>query len=147
MALIRDDSYSRSFALSALRNDFRATDAASIQQLAILAETPSIDPEVRAAAVRALSSIHTKEALPFLASLLSSADAEEARRGVFGLSSFANGCPPQTPDNVKSMDYLQFKNPSPYRTKETMSAFLSPNGPSAQVAFWQQWWKQHPELH
>lgn len=144
---IRDDNYSRSFALSALRNDFRATDAASTQQLVILAETPSIDPDVRIAAVRAISSIHTKEALPFLASLLSSADAEEARRGVFGLSSFANGCPPQTPDNVKSMDYLQFKNPSPYRTQETMSAFLSPNDPSSQIAFWQQWWEQHPELH
>jgi hypothetical protein len=55
----------------------------SVQQLIELA---SLSPEMREAVVHAVSSIHTKESLPFLASLLTSADASERARGVFGLS-------------------------------------------------------------
>ena len=135
--------------LSALGDYFRDTTPGNMLQLVTLAENPSTPADLRAASVRAISATHTKETLPFLASLLTSSNAEEQRRGVFGLSSFANGCPPLTPDNYASMEYLRFKNPSPYRTKETMSAFLNGTGPAQQPAlvYWQQWWGQHPELH
>ena len=145
----------RHYVLSALRDSFRDSTPGSVQQLAQLAGVSTTSAELRRAAVWALAAIHTKEALPFLASLLLSSDPDEQARGVVGLSSFANGCPSQTPDNVKSMEYLQFKNPSPYRNADTMANFAIgginiPPGDThlAQlVSFWISWWKQHPELH
>jgi hypothetical protein len=141
--------------LFALRNSFRDPTPGAVQELAQLAGATTTSTELRKAAVWALASIHTKESLPLLASLLLSSDPDEQARGVVGLSSFANGCPSQTPDNVKSMEYLQFKNPSPYRNTDTMANFAIgginiPPGDThlAQlVSFWSTWWKQHPELH
>jgi len=145
---------SRHYVLSALRNSFRDSTPSSVQQLAKLADASATSTELRKAAIWALASIHTSESLPFLATLLMSSDPGEQGRGVSGLSSFANGCPSQTPENVKSLDYLQFKNPSPYRNAETMANFAIPvnNLPGDPkllqlVSFWTAWWEQHPELH
>ncbi len=99
--------------VAALRNGYRSTTPGDVQQLAELASAGAAQGEMRQAAIWALSNIHTKEALPFLAGLLSSADPAEQARGVFGLGAFANGCPVQTTANLRSMEYLQFKNPSP----------------------------------
>jgi hypothetical protein len=102
---------------------------------------------MRRAAVRALAAMHTKEALPFLATLLDSADPFEQGQGVFGLGAFANGCPPQTPGNVISMDYIKFKNPSAFKTDDTIAHFAFGGNPAAdepehvaRVAFWKAWW-------
>jgi hypothetical protein len=66
---------------------------------------------------------------------------------IIGLSSFANGCPPQTPENLASMEYIQFKNPSAYRTEQTMGAFafgpVESERESELAAFWSAWWDQH----
>jgi hypothetical protein len=132
-----------SLVLSALRDRFRDATPSSVIPLSQLADVSSASaPELREAAVWALSAIHSKESLPFLASLLRSADPSEQARGVFGLAAFANGCPIQTRDNVQSMEYLQFKNPSPYRTSGTVENFAFGNGvPTPQlVAFWINWW-------
>lgn len=71
-------------------------------------------------------------------------------RGVFGLASFANGCPTQTDNNVTSMDYLRCGQASHYRNKDTLANFLFVRGSEPQeaavVLFWQQWWAAHPEL-
>ncbi len=136
----------------ALRNSWRDPTPAAVQQLASMtaAALPAYS-DLRAAAIRALAAIHTKEALPFLATLLVSIDPGEQERAVYGLSSFANGCPMQTNGNVVSLAYLQCDQPSPYRTADTTANFGFRAGPpdqeSALVSFWQTWWNNHPELH
>jgi len=125
----------------AIRDAFRDPAPSSIQQLVQLA---SLSPEMREAAIHALSSIHTKESLPFLATLLTSADGSERARGVFGLSSFANVCPAESPANVQSMAYLKCSKQGPYSTPETITNFASPGTPSDQgVSFWINWWNQN----
>ncbi len=64
---------------------------------------------------------------------------------IIGLSSFANGCPPQTPSNAASLEYLQFRNPSPYRTPQTVANFafgpVSPERQEELAKFWMSWWE------
>ncbi len=138
---------SRARVLFALRNSFRSVDPDTVRQLAALAGCPESTPELRAAGIKALAAIHTRESLPMLASLLRSFDPREQMQGVYGLSSFANGCPSQTPNNVTTMDYLQFKYPSSYRNPETIAHFGFRRGPESQedemVSFWLSWWKQN----
>jgi hypothetical protein len=136
----------RAYAISSLRDSFRDLSPGAVTQLAALAANPGF-AELRPAAVRALAAIHTREALPALTALLQSGDPDERMSGVSGISSFANGCPAQTPDNVASLEYLQFKNPSPYRTPETIAHFAFRRGPADQeaelVSFWSGWWAAH----
>ncbi len=133
--------------ISKLRNSFRADDPRSIAELIAIAEDEAASDGLRTASMKSISAVHTKESLPFLASLLSSSDTEERTRGIIGISSFANGCPPQTPANLASMEYMQFKNPSPYRTTETIDAFafgpLKSEREAQLVEFWTDWWNQH----
>jgi hypothetical protein len=137
--------------VSALASSWRDLTPAAVQQLATFAAGALAGSDIRSAAVRALAAIHTRETLPFLASLLSSADANEQVLAVYGLSAFANGCPVQTRDNVVSMAYLQCTQPSTYKTSETVANFGFRPGPpdeeSALVSFWKTWWDSHPELH
>lgn len=132
--------------VASLRDSYRNLSPSEVKELAAMLNDPSFS-ELRPAAIRALAAIHTKEALPALAGLLQSDDAEERIAGVFGLSSFANGCPAQTPDNVVSMEYLQFKNPSPYRNSDTIAHFAFRRGPAEQetelMSFWLNWWNEH----
>ena len=80
-----------------------------------------------------------------LTSTTSSPSAGDRMSAVIGLSSFVNGCPPQTPDNVASMEYIQFKNSSPYRTPETIAAFafapVDSERENELVQFWTAWWQ------
>jgi len=134
-------SPSRFDLVAAIRESFRDPSPGSINALVQLA---SLSPEMRDAAIHAISSIHTQASLPFLASLLTSSDPKEQARGVFGLSSFANVCPTQTPANVLSMAYLQCPNDGPYSTADTTANFASPGVPSSQVvSFWLNWWEQN----
>ena len=126
----------------ALRDGFRDTRPGPVSELVAFAARST--GEIREAAVNALASIHSREALPFLAGLLQSSDDWERMRGVFGLSSFANGCVPQRVEDSKTLRFLQF-GPSPYRTKDTEANFG--RGVPEGVAFWQSWWNSHPELH
>jgi hypothetical protein len=140
----------RQFALLALRNLWRLSASACVQELVAMVDTtPS--RELRQAAVRALASIHSREALPFLSRLLGSADTVEQMHGIFGLASFANGCPMQTNANTVNMAYLQCGLPSSLRNRDTMANFIigsaGPAEVSSAVSFWQDWWNAHPELH
>jgi hypothetical protein len=112
-----------------------------------MANDPSSASDLRAAIVWALKAMHTKESISFLASLLSSKDASERMNAVIGISSFANGCPAQTPANVASMEYMHFRNPSPYRTPETIAAFafgpVTSEREAELVDFWTGWWNQN----
>ena len=135
--------------IAALRDGWR--DPTGVKQVASFASDFIPGSEVRGAAIHALASIHTKEALPFLASLLASADVRDQEQATRGLSAFANGCTIQTQDNVVSMEYLKCDQPSTYRTPETFAHFgfrpESPHEESALAAYWQTWWSTHPELH
>ena len=131
----------------ALEQSFRDATPSSVTQLDQYAGDGTTSAAMRKAAVRALAAIHTKEALPFLATLLNSSDPWEQGEGVFGLGAFANGCPTQTPGNVVSMDYLKFKNPTQFTSADTMASFSFGGSPAAgdpvltkQVTFWQSWW-------
>jgi len=105
-----------------------------VGQLTSLANIALPSSQLREPAVRALSSIHSRDARPFLASLLTSTDSGERMRGVFGLASFANGCPIETDDNVATMDYLRCHQPSVYRTKDTFANLAIQRGSVAQEA-------------
>lgn len=144
------DGQGRAEVRDAVRDSFRGQDPASIDQMVKLVQTtPSSD--LKAALISALAAIHTRETLPFLASLLQSEDMNDRVKGIFGLSSFANNCPSQTPDNVKSMAYLQPPATGPYQTTETLANFAFRQGSDEQeaklVAFWSAWWNDHTELH
>lgn len=132
---------------NSIEQSHRDTTPTSVTQLVQYAAAASTPAQMRRAAVRALAAMHTKEALPFLATLLGSADPFEQGQGVFGLGAFANGCPPQTPANVISMDYIKFKNPSAFKTDDTVANFSFGGNPAAddpahvaRVAFWKAWW-------
>ena len=61
----------RPLIVSALRDSWRDSTPAAIQQLVSYTAGLQNGSDVRAAAIRALAAIHTKATLPFLASLLS----------------------------------------------------------------------------
>jgi HEAT repeats len=131
----------------ALRESFRNTTPESTTALVGIATRSASSPDLRAAAIHALSAMHTKESVPFLASLLTSSDPNDQLQAIIGISSFANGCPAQTPANIASLEYMHFTNPSPYRNDQTIASFAF--GPvesqrQAELAgFWSTWWTEH----
>jgi HEAT repeats len=147
--IINNTDY-RTYVVSALRDSFRDPTPASVRELASLAGTTT-SPDLRQAAIRSLSAMHTRESLSFIVTLLSSSDADERVRGLFGISSFANGCPMQATDNVASMAYLQCDQPSSYRTPDTIANFAFRPGPADEqsrlLTFWLAWWNKRTELH
>jgi len=147
---IKDNPLTRDIA-SALKSSWRDATPANVQALASFASVIPRTDRVRQAAAWTLAAIHSKEALPFLASLLSGSDSYEQEQGVNGLAAFANGCPMRTSDNVITMSYLKCDQPTPYRSADTVNNFAFRSGtPDLQraplVSFWQQWWLSHPEL-
>jgi HEAT repeat protein len=152
LPLLAANPQANSVVFRALKDSFRSTDPATVQQLAALAGASAVSPDFRQAAISALAAVHTREALPFLASLLQSQDPEERMKGVFGLSSFANNMPAQTPEGMPKLAFLQMPASGPYQTKQTRANFVpgrmsSPDKEQALVTFWEAWWSQHPELH
>ncbi len=139
------------YVASALRDSWRDPTPDAVRQLTSMAMAAPVGDEARVAAVGALAAIHTKETLPFLAGLLSSGDPIEQAQAVYGLSSFANGCPMKTRGNIVSMAYLQCDQPGVYKTRDTVANFGFRVGTaeqqSALVSFWQAWWDNHRELH
>jgi hypothetical protein len=136
----------------ALRDSWRDPTPAAVTQMAAFASAAPLGSPIRAAAIRALAAVHTRETVPFLASLLSSSDSSEQERAIYGVSAFANGCPIQTNANATSMTYLtQCNHSSTYSTPDTVAHFAFGPGSaermSAFAQFWQGWWSNHPELH
>jgi hypothetical protein len=144
---------SRQYVIDALSTWFRDQRPESVRQLVAIANTNQGSPDLRGAIIEALTSMHTGEALPFLASLLQSQDFSERMRGVTGLAWFANGCPARTPDNTASLAYLIPSGAAaPYQTEATL-AHMGLQGPRTTesmaelVTFWESWWSNHLELH
>lgn len=138
--------------INVLRGSWRDSTPAAATQLASFAGTAPVASPIRAAAIRALAALHTRDTLPFLASLLSSSSSSEQEQAIYGMSAFANGCPVQTRANTTSMAYLtQCDHSSTYSTADTWAHFAFGSGSSdrnsAYLQFWQGWWSNHSELH
>jgi len=97
-----------SFAISAWRNP----DAEGLTALGRLA-TQSGENSMTRPAAEALMMIHTKDAVPHLVRLLASKDTVLRGAAIRGLSMFVRGIPILTPENVRTMQYLNEK-PSEY---------------------------------
>jgi hypothetical protein len=134
---------------NAIRDDFRGIDANSVQVLGQIATgSTGAGTLLREAAAFALRSIHTKEALPYLAAFMDDADQGIRAEGIGGLSAFANGLPVQTPANVVSMAYLKYPASAPFQTDQTKANFamglesIAPNE-TVYLSFWKTWWAQN----
>jgi hypothetical protein len=127
---------------NSIRNGFRATDANSVQVLGQIATgSTGAGTLLRQAAAFALQAIHTKEALPYLATFLQDVDPGVRADGIGGMSAFANGLPVQTPANAVSMAYLKYPASAPFQTDLTKANFamglesIAPNE-TAYLSFW-----------
>ena len=134
--------------LQSIRGDFRATDSNSVGLLGRIATQVDCPSDLRHAAAKALASIHSKDALPYLAALLDDQDRGLRAEGIGGLASFANGLPVQTPANTVSLGYLQLPTSAPYKTDDTVAHLilaLPSTAPdeSSYLSFWKSWWSQN----
>jgi hypothetical protein len=150
-AISKDDRSKRNV-LTVLDISFRPEDPDSVREVATLAQTSTTPAELRPALVKVLVAVHTREALPFLATLLRSDDPKDRMAGVSALASFANGCPAQTPETIRSLAHLTAPSSAPYQTPETLAHLglhgsRTPEAEAELLSFWTTWWNNHPELH
>jgi hypothetical protein len=133
--------------LASLQHWFRAADPASVGILGkIVVDSEHGSLPFRRAAAFALAAIHTKEALPYLSTLMEDEDPELRAESVRGLGSFANGLPVQTMAGTPSLSYLQSQPNSPFRTANTemhtpMNMEFLEKNESTYLAFWKAWWQ------
>jgi hypothetical protein len=136
-------SASRAFGRVAAAVAFAFRNAApeSVNALGRIATAQKQDPKLRWAAAQALSAIHTREALPYLAVLLDDPNPALVSYGVVGLGFFANGVGMQTIAGMPGLDHLNKRQPSAYRTSETQKYLgMAPGRQQEYVDFWRRWW-------
>ena len=104
----------------------------AIQTLGEIATDPSVGVDLRMAVAGALSRMHTRQTLPYLAGLMMDRDITLRSLAVGGLASFAN--------NVPIGSHEPAAGPWPYRTDDTI-AHSGFDG--SDVSFWQTWWRQN----
>ena len=132
--------------LQSVQYGFRASDPASVAALGRVVDDTNGDLPFRRAAAFALAAIHTQQALPYLAALMTDADPELRAESVRGLGSFANGLTVQTTAGTPSPSYLQPQPNSPFRTDDTVThaplniEYIEANE-SQYLPFWQTWWQ------
>jgi hypothetical protein len=139
-------SASRAFGYvtSALGIAFRTTAPKSINALGRIATGQGQIRELRLAASQALSAIHTRETLPYLALLLDDPNPMLVSCGVVGLSFFANGVGIQTVVGMPGLDHLNKRQPSGYRTSETERYLgIDLARQPEYVDFWRRWWNMN----
>jgi hypothetical protein len=122
---------------------WRGSEPAGISALGAIAVAAGADPLSRCAA-EALMMLHTKDAVPHLVRLLSSAEPHLRDAAVRGLSLFVRGAPILAAENVRAMAYFtEGRNKeyldgaiSPYVTISS----VSPEKESEYVIAWSAWW-------
>ena len=124
------------------------SDPAAVTSLGRIATSPATPYQVAWGAGKALSYVHTVEALPYLAELLYSEDREMRIGGVFGLWAFANGMPVV---GGAGSDDPEYWKPSPTRWGEATIRFnvgvASADADIEKcVAFWQDWWQTNQKV-
>ena len=107
-------------------------------------------PWLQKGAARALNSLHTKDTLPTLITLLDSDDAEVGGLALNGICLFVRNRPVLTPESIPTGSSRQSGEPAPFRTKETdaycwMNPLPASWAPAACKAFWKTWWHDHGE--
>jgi hypothetical protein len=106
---------------------------------------------IREGAAYALRSIHSRETLPYLVSLLDSADPRLRQQAFSGLSMFVENLGMVTPESVPPMTWARPLGPAPYQTAETDKFRGLSQVPVAEhpqfVTFWRTWWARYgPEI-
>jgi hypothetical protein len=130
------------FALTAIRY-MRDPSPNTIDALSKVAS--SKNPVVQRSAADALRDLHTREALPALASLMDSPDRETREAAIKGFSMFVENLPITTPDSIPSQRWRVPQGPAPYRTSDTdryslSTRALDPAQEAAYLQFWKSWW-------
>jgi HEAT repeat protein len=132
--------------LRSVQHSFRASDPASVAILGQVVDDTNGNLPFRRAAAFALAAIHTQQALPYLAALMTDADPEMRAESVRGFGSFANGLPVPTMAGTPSLSYLQPQPNSAFRTDDTITRhalniqYIEQNE-SQYLPFWRAWWQ------
>jgi hypothetical protein len=123
------------------------SDPATVASQGRIATSPAAPPQLVWGANKALSYIHTVDALPYLVELVDNEDREIRIDAVYGLWAFANGVP--ILDTTRS-DYPAYLSPRPTRWSDTMGVALRADASDADidecVAFWKDWWRTNQKL-
>lgn len=131
-----------------MRIDASPVNVAALGRLATNNRVPAYVPR---SAAYALRSIHSREALPYLVSLLDSGDAELRQHAFSGLSMFVENLGLVTPESVPPMTWARPVGPARYRTSETDKFRGLSRVPIAEhpqfATFWKSWWARlGPEI-
>ena len=123
---------------------FRNASPEAIQLLGEFSNDVTLPASLREATAMALSAMHPRESLPYLAKLMDDPNPTLRARGVIGMSFFANGIGVQDPSGGPSMPHLNNPGPSAYRTEQTARylGFDAANE-TEWIAFWKAWWLEH----
>ena len=124
------------------------TDPTGVASLGRMATSGKMPPQLQQAAANALRTAHTPAAVPYLGLLLSSTSQQMQMYGAQGISFFVNGVGIPTPQTMASLSHLNSRQPSSYSNADTQRNIGPGRGQeTAFIAYWQNWWQQHPELH
>ena len=128
-----------------LFGSWRNPDRAAASSLGRVLTRPGTPYRLLLLGAKALSYIHTADALPYLVKLLDSTDREVRVDAVRGLWMFANGVAIQDPKRIDSAAYLK---PRPTAWSEQTRAFVVSGDASDEkveecVRFWKGWWLSH----
>ncbi len=118
-----------------------------VDTLGMFATSLDSSPGVQALATDALRAIHTAGTLPYLATLLDSADPGLQSKAIAGFSAFVENLPTDTPDRDVDMTWMTPQGPAPFRTG-SVEPYLTitgkPKAPTSQsdcASFWKTWWQ------
>ncbi|MCC7175954.1 MAG: hypothetical protein IT159_12225 [Bryobacterales bacterium] len=144
-----DDTYLRNHFFAAI-SAYRNPDPVGVRAIGEMATEESAAKDLQIDGAQALRSIHTKEALPYLAKLLDSKDPHLRGQAVAGFTYFVNNWPIETQAAVVGMAFTRPVANTPYRTVETerhssMGSFERAEDEQAAVQFWKNWWAEHQQ--
>jgi hypothetical protein len=133
---------------SAIGCCFRNASPQGISALGRIAASASSPTNLKAESAFVLRAVHTREALPFLARLLDSPDANIRYQAMAGLASFANSSHVPLDEKLRARGQYVPKSRGPHTTNETIANF--PPGPvnspewsareTKYLSFWRSWW-------
>ncbi len=132
-------AHQAAFAIAA----WRSSDPAGIAALGAIAQSGGAEA-LRGSAAQALMMIHTRDAIPHLAKLLSSTDPQLRNAAVRGLSLFVKGAPVLSGENVRSVAYFGGEDKPEY-LDEAIAPYVSVSGAPAgkeseYASAWSAWW-------
>ena len=122
------------------------TDPDVVGSLGRLATSRTLSQRLRRAAAYTLRSIHSRDAVPYLAELLESDKVRLQDLAVSGLSLFAANLPKITPESARSLSWLTPRGPRRYsiagieQHMHVNAEFGDASERQRHVEFWKSWW-------